>query len=438
MAAVPRGVYHATPIFAARAEGAILEDVDGNRFIDFAGGIGCSNVGHRAAPVMAAIRAQLDRFLHTCFSVAPYEGYVRLAEKLNELAPGKFEKKTFLANSGAEAVENAVKIARAYTKRPALLCFEDAFHGRTLLTMTLTSKTHPYKADFAPFASDVYRVPYGYCRQCSAGEQHTECPASSVTLEKIFKRVVAPETIAAVIIEPVLGEGGFMAPAYTYIRSLADICRKHKILLIADEVQSGIARTGKMFACEHYGIEPDLLVTAKSLGGGLPISAVTGRAEVMDAPEVGAIGGTFIGNPLSCEAALAALEIVEREDLCGRALHIGEHFLKRAKGWQKRWPNIAAIHGLGAMRSLELIRSSEGWVPADEETRKIVKYCYERGLILLSAGTFGNVVRLLVPLVITDAQFDEGLSVMEAALHDAFGKAQPAREGAAKQVTHAS
>jgi 4-aminobutyrate aminotransferase / (S)-3-amino-2-methylpropionate transaminase / 5-aminovalerate transaminase len=425
-AAVPRGVFHSTSVFAARAEGVILEDVDGNRFIDFAGGIGCVNVGHRAAPVLAAVRAQLDRFLHTCFSVAPYESYIRVAEKLNQITPGKFPKKTFLANSGAEAVENAVKIARAYTKRPAIICFEDAFHGRTLLALTLTSKTHPYKANFDPFASDVYRIPYGYCSRCAAGETHADCPASPAALEKVFKRVVAAESVAAVIAEPILGEGGFMAPPTNYYKDLIEILRRHGILFIADEVQTGIARTGKMFSCEHYGIEPDLLITAKSLGGGFPLSAVTGRAEIMDAPEVGGLGGTFCGNAVSCEAALAVLEMVEKENLCSRATSLGERFVARAQSWQQRWPSIAAIHGLGAMRSLELVRPEKTRKPADDETKQIVKYCYEHGLITISAGTFGNVIRLLMPLVITDAQFDEGLTVLESALQQVFGAAAAA------------
>ncbi len=277
-AAVPRGAYHATPVFAAKAEGAVIEDVDGNRFLDFAGGIGSLNVGHRAPHVLAAIREQLDRYLHLCFSVTPYESYVAVAEKLNALAPGKFAKKTFIVNTGAEAVENAIKIARAYTKRPAVICFEDAFHGRTLLTMSLTSKTHPYKAGFAPFASDIYRIPYAYVYR---GEKGATAESFANHLEDAFKRVVGPESVAAVIAEPVLGEGGFVVPPRDYFRILHGICRKHGIVFIADEVQSGIARTGKWFASEHFGIEPDLITTAKSLGGGLPIAAVTGRAEIM-------------------------------------------------------------------------------------------------------------------------------------------------------------
>ncbi|HSY58041.1 MAG TPA: 4-aminobutyrate--2-oxoglutarate transaminase [Terriglobales bacterium] len=416
-AAVARGVAHSTPIFAARAEGAVLEDVDGNRFIDFAGGIGCLNVGHRAPGVLAAVREQLDAFMHTCFSVAPYGKYIELAEKLNSLTPGSFPKKSILLNSGAEAIENAVKIARSYTHRPAIICFEDAFHGRTMLTMSLTSKTHPYKAGFAPFATDVYRIPYAYCYRCSYSLQYPGCGVFCAHhLEDTFKRVVASESVAAVVVEPVLGEGGFVAPPPEFLSVVQEICRRHKILLIADEVQTGFGRTGAMFACERYGIIPDLLVSAKSIAGGLPLSAVTGRAEIMDAPGVGGLGGTFGGNPVSCAAALAAIEILTRENLSSRAEKLGERFDARARAWSKRWPLIGDVRGLGAMRAMEFVRSPGGREPAKEETEQVLKYCYEHGLILISAGTYGNVVRVLVPLVVTDEQFDEGLNVMESAL----------------------
>src|SRR3989475_918362 len=335
--AVPRGLAHATPVYVAKAEDAVLEDVDGNRYIDFAGGIGCNNVGHRRPSVLSAIREQLDRFLHTCIQVTPYESYVRLAERLNELTPGKFPKKTLFVNSGAEAVENAVKIARAYTGRPAIIAFEDAFHGRTMMTLALTSKTHPYKAGFAPFPSDVYRVPFAYCYRCSYSLKYPSCDLYCARhLEDTFKRVVANEEVAAVIAEPVLGEGGFIAPPPDYFKVLVDLCHKHGILFIADEVQSGFGRTGAMFASERYGIEPDLIVTAKSLGGGLPLAAVTGRAEIMDAPGPGGLGGTFAGNPLSCAAANAVLDIFEQDNLIERANVIGERFQQRAKQWRER------------------------------------------------------------------------------------------------------
>jgi 4-aminobutyrate aminotransferase / (S)-3-amino-2-methylpropionate transaminase / 5-aminovalerate transaminase len=391
--AVPRGVSQLTGIFVRRSEGAIIEDVDGNRFLDFAGGIGCLNAGHREPGVVAALHAQVDRFLHTCFMVTPYEGYVRLAEKLNALAPGSTPKKTLLLNSGAEAVENAVKIARAYTRRPAVICFEDAFHGRTLLTLSLTSKTHPYKAGFEPFPSDIYRVPYGQ-------------PAAQ--LEDSFQRVVAAESVAALIVEPVQGEGGFIVPPPGWLTAIAGICRKYGILFIADEVQTGFARTGRMFAIEHEGIEADLMVTAKSLGGGLPLAAVTGKAEIMDHAGPGALGGTFGGNPLACEAALAVIQAIENGGLCARAVHLGGLFRRRVLAWQDRFPLIRAVRGLGAMQAFELADAAS--------TKALTKYCYEHGLILVTAGTYGNVVRILMPLVVTDEQMDEALDIMEAAL----------------------
>jgi 4-aminobutyrate aminotransferase / (S)-3-amino-2-methylpropionate transaminase / 5-aminovalerate transaminase len=416
-AAVARGVAHATPVFAARAEGALIEDVDGNRFIDFAGGIGCTNVGHRSDRVVAAIRTQVDRFLHTCFSVAPYGDYIALAEKLNSLVPGDFAKKTILVNSGAEAIENAVKIARCHTRRPAIICFEDAFHGRTMLTMSMTSKTHPYKAGFEPFAADIYRIPYAYCYRCSYSLKYPSCGMFCAHhLEDTFKRVVAAEAVAAIVAEPVLGEGGFVAPPPEFFPVLQEICKKHGILFIADEVQTGFGRTGRLFACEKYGIVPDLLVSAKSLGGGMPLAAVTGRAEIMDAPGLGGLGGTFGGNPVSCAAALAVIEIMEKENLSARAELLGEKFAARAKDWQRRWPLIGEVRGLGAMQALELVRSRETREPAKAETEQIMRFCYEHGLLTISAGTYGNIIRVLVPLMIPDAQFDEGLAVLEGAL----------------------
>jgi 4-aminobutyrate aminotransferase / (S)-3-amino-2-methylpropionate transaminase / 5-aminovalerate transaminase len=426
-AAVPRGPYHATPIFAARAEGATIEDVDGNRFLDFAGGIGCLNMGHRAPQVASAIRSQLDKYLHLCFSVTPYEPYIAVAERLNALAPGKFAKKTFIVNTGAEAVENAVKIARAYTKRPAVICFEDAFHGRTLLALSLTSKTHPYKSGFAPFASDIYRIPYAYCYRCSYGLTYPSCKlACAHALEDAFKRIVAPESVAAVIAEPVLGEGGFIAPPKEFFGIVQDICRKHGIVFIADEVQSGLGRTGKFFAIEHYGVEPDLITTAKSLGGGLPIAAVTGRAEIMDAPGVGGLGSTFAGNPASCAAALASIEIIEKEGLLARSTAIGKRFEERARNWQKRWPLIGDVRGLGGMCAMELVRNAETREPAEAESKEVAHYCYEHGLITITAGTYNNIMRILVPLVVTDEQLDEGFGIIEAALAAVAERKQPA------------
>jgi len=416
-AAVVQGAFHATPVFVAKAEGAVIEDVDGNRMIDFAGGIGCVNTGHRAPPVVEAVRRQLDRFLHTSFNVLPYESYVRLAERLNQIAPGAFPKKTLLVNSGAEAVENAIKFARCYTKRPAILCFDDAFHGRTYMAMALTSKTHPYKAGFEPFPSDVYRVPFAYCFRCSYSLQYPSCETYCARhIEDSFKRVVASESVAAVIFEPIMGEGGFITPPPEFFPILAEICRQHGILLIADEVQTGFARTGALFACERLGVVPDLLVTAKSLSGGLPLAAITGRAEIMDAPGVGAVGGTFGGNPAACEAALAVLDMIDKDRLYDRANLLGERFRKRAAEWQRRWELVGEVRGLGAMQALELVRSRRTREPAELETKQASQYCYEHGLITITAGTYGNVIRLLMPLAITDAQMDEGLDVLESAL----------------------
>jgi 4-aminobutyrate aminotransferase / (S)-3-amino-2-methylpropionate transaminase / 5-aminovalerate transaminase len=416
-AAVPRGPFHATPIFVARAKGAVIEDVDGNRFIDFAGGIGCLNTGHRPAPIDAAVYDQLEKYMHLCFSVTPYEGYLAVAEKLNSLAPGNFAKRTLLVNSGAEAVENAIKIARAYTKRPAVIAFSDAFHGRTMMTLSLTSKTHPYKAGFEPFPGDVYRVPYAYCYRCSYGLKYPSCAVACATaLEDAFKRIVAPESVAAMIAEPVLGEGGFVVPPREYFGILQEICRKRGIVFIADEVQSGIGRTGKFFAIEHYGVEPDLITSAKSLGGGLPLAAVTGRAEIMDAPGVGALGGTFGGNPVACAAALAALEMIEKEGLLARSAVIGKCFRERVQSWQSKFPILGEVRGLGGMCAIELVRDPRTLEPAAEEAKRVSQYCYEHGLIVLTAGTYGNVMRILVPLVVSDEEFDEGLSVLEAAL----------------------
>src|SRR5713101_6599714 len=386
-AAIPRGPSNATPVFAARADGATIEDVDGNRYLDFAGGIGCLNIGHQSPRVLSAIREQLEKHLHLCFAVTPYESYVAVAEKLNALAPGNFPKKTIL------------------------------------LTMSLTSKTHPYKAGFEPFASDIYRIPFAYPYRA---EKSATAETFAHYLEDAFKRSVAPESVAAVIAEPVLGEGGFIIPPRDYFKLLQNICRKHGILFIADEVQSGFARTGKWFASEHFGIEPDLITMAKSLGGGMPIAAVTGRAEIMDAPGVGALGGTFCGHPASCAAALAAIETIEKDGLLARSTAIGKHFEQRAQAWQEKWPLVGEVRGLGGMCAIELVRDPRTREPADSETKAIAKYCYEHGLITITAGTFNNVIRILVPLVVTDEQLDEGLGVIESALASVAEHKQPA------------
>ena len=416
-AAVVRAAYHATPVFVAKAEGAVIEDVDGNRIIDFAGGIGCLNTGHRAPAVVDAVRRQVDRFLHTSFNVLPYESYIAVCEKLNAIAPGKGPKKTLLVSTGAEATENAVKIARAYTRRPAIIAFEDAFHGRTYMAMAMTSKTHPYKAGFEPFPAEVYRIPYAYCYRCSYSLKYPSCEMFCAKhIEDTFKRMVSAESVAAVIVEPILGEGGFVTPPPEFFPTLTEICRRHGILVIADEVQTGFARTGAMFACERLGLDPDLVAMAKSMTGGLPMGAVTGRADIMDVSAPGQLGGTFGGNPLACEAALAVLETIEKENLCARANVLGDRFRKRAAKWQAKWELIGDVRGLGAMQALELVRSKATREPADEETKQVSQYCYEHGLVLITAGSYGNVIRLLMPLVVTDAQMDEAMDVLESGL----------------------
>ena len=411
-AAVPRGVGHATPVYAASARGALLTDVDGNVLIDFAGGIGTLNVGHANPEVVRAAAAQLERFTHTCFSVVPYEAYVALAEKLNALAPGRGPKKTMLANSGAEALENAVKIARHATGREAVVVFDHAFHGRTLLTMTMTSKVRPYKFGFGPFAPEVYRLPYPYeYRGRYAGPS-----ASAAALEEFFKTQVAAEKVACVVLELVLGEGGFVVAPREYVDALARICREHGILLVADEVQTGFGRTGRLFACEHYGLEPDLVTMAKSLAGGLPLSAVTGRADVMDAAQVGGLGGTYTGNPVACAAALAAIEFLEKQRLVERAAAIGRMVEARFCRFAERFPFVGDARGLGAMRALEIVRDGAGREPDKDRTDRILRLAYEKGLVLVGAGTYGNVIRTLMPLVITDDELAEGLDVLEHAL----------------------
>ena len=416
-AAVPRGPFHVTPIFVAEAHGAVLTDVDGNRYLDFAGGIGCLNVGHTHDAVVKAATAQLQRFTHTSFNVVPYESYVSLAERLNRLTPGSFKKKTLFVNSGAEAVENAVKIARAATGRQAVLAFEDGFHGRTLLALTLTSKVHPYKAGFGPFAPEVYRAPFAYCYRCSYHLEHPSCGTFCVdALEDIFKRDVAAEEVAAVIVEPVLGEGGFVVPPGEYLPRLRALTEKHGILLIADEVQTGFGRTGKLFACEHSGVVPDLLVTSKSIAGGLPLAGVTGRAEVMDAPGVGGLGGTYSGNPVALAAAHAVLDAFADGTLLARANRIGEAVRTRAEAWKARFPLIGDVRGQGAMWALELVKDRATKAPAKEETNAVTEKAYERGLLTITAGTYGNVLRTLMPLVISDDELSEGLGVLEAAL----------------------
>jgi 4-aminobutyrate aminotransferase / (S)-3-amino-2-methylpropionate transaminase / 5-aminovalerate transaminase len=421
-AAVARGVAHSVPVFLESASGALVTDVDGNVLIDFAGGIGTLNVGHCHPDVVAAAREQLGRLMHTCFTVAHYEPYVALAEALGRLTPGAFPKKTMLANSGAEAIENAVKIARHATGRGGVLVFEHGFHGRTLLAMTLTSKADPYKLGFGPFAPEVYRFPYPY-------EYRRQAPCTEAAYEAELREFLfthaAPGEIACAVLELVTGEGGFIVAPPAFVRALVRVCREHGILLVIDEIQTGFGRTGTLFACEQHGLEPDLLVLAKSLAGGLPLSAVVGRAEVMDHPQVGGLGGTFGGNPVACAAALAVLDVFASEGLAERGAAIGRRVEARLAGFAERFPFIGEARGLGAMRALELVKDRAGKEPDKARTSAVLRQAWERGLLLLSAGTHGNIIRTLMPLVISDEQLDEGLDVLEAALAAAADQIRP-------------
>jgi 4-aminobutyrate aminotransferase/(S)-3-amino-2-methylpropionate transaminase len=397
--AISDGVGSTTTTFIESARGAILRDVEGREYIDFAGGIGVMNVGHCHPKVVAAIQEQAEKLTHTCFMVNPYESAVKLAEKLCRIAPGDTPKKTAFLNCGAEAVENAVKIARYYTKRPAIIVFENAYHGRTLLTMTMTSKVKPYKFGFGPFAPEVYRMPFG----------------NEVGPEKLydfFVKNVNPEAVAAVVAEPVQGEGGFIAPPPGYFQGLTKICRDNGILFIADEIQSGMGRTGKMFAIEHWGVEPDMITVAKSLAGGMPLAAVVGKQGIMDAVHSWGLGGTYGGNPVACAAGLAVMEVFEEEKMLEKSVTLGEKLKARFETWQKKFDIIGEIRGLGAMLGLELVKGEKRG-PAANEAKQLASYCLEKGLVILVCGSYSNVIRILAPFVITDEQLEKGLAIME-------------------------
>jgi 4-aminobutyrate aminotransferase / (S)-3-amino-2-methylpropionate transaminase / 5-aminovalerate transaminase len=404
----PLSIY--LPVVVAEGRGATLTDVDGNTFIDFAGGVGCLNVGHAHPRVVDAVQDQAARFLHTDFTIVPYEVYVTLAERLLAVAPFAGPAKAAFFNSGAEAVENAVKFARAYTKRPAVIAFEGGFHGRTMLAMTLTSKTHPYKAGLGPFAPEVYRVPFPNTYR------GIDARSALAALEAAFSTQVARETVAAIILEPVQGEGGFVVPPAEFVQGVREICDREGIVMIADEVQSGYGRTGKMFAIEHFGVEPDLITVAKSIAAGLPLSGVLGKAAIMDAPGDGAVGGTYVGNPVAQAAALAVLDVFEDEGLVERAGRIGETVRGRMTAWQERFPQIGDVRGLGAMLALELVRDPATKEPAPELASRVAEEAAKRGLLLLKAGVHANCIRVLCPLVITDAELDEALGAWDEAL----------------------
>ena len=401
------------PVVIEEARGVTLTDVDGNTFIDFTGGVGCLNVGHSHPRVVEAAQEQLTKSSHTDFTIVPYEVYVTLAERLIAASPFRSPAKAAFFNAGTEAVENAIKFARSYTGRSAVIGFEGGFHGRTLLSLSLTSKTHPYKAGLGPFAPEVYRVPFANDYRGPSAED------ALAALERALITQVAAETVAAVVIEPVQGEGGFVVAPKAFLDGVRRICDEHGIVMVVDEVQTGFGRTGKLFAIEHYGIEPDLITVAKSIAAGLPLSGVIGKAEIMDAPGDSAIGGTYVGNPVAQAAALAVLDVIEDEGVCERAAQVGETIRARMESWQERWPCIGDVRGLGAMLAIELVH--ERAEPDAETASAVVEAAAERGLLLLKSGIYANCIRVLAPLILTDAELDEALAVWEEALDSVLG-----------------
>jgi len=416
---IPQGPFNVHPIFAEKAKGAIITDVEGKEYIDFAGGIGVNNVGHCNEEVLKTVQDQIQKYIHTCFHVVMYEPYVELAKRLNEMTPGDFPKKTMFANSGAEGVENAIKIARHATGRPATIAFEDAFHGRTLLALSLTSKMKPYKLGFAPYAPEIYRMPYAYCYRCAFGLEYPSCEIRcAYFLKDFFHTHISSEQVAALIVEPVLGEGGFVVPPKEYFKVLYNICKDNGIVFIADEVQTGFGRTAKMFAMEHYEAEPDITVMAKSMADGFPLSAVTGKSDLMDHPQVGGLGGTYAGNPVACRAGLAVIEQFKKKNLLARGEKIGKKVMEKFKELQEHYEIIGDVRGLGAMVGMELVVDRKTKEPATAFTKQLVNCCRENGLLMISAGTHSNIIRPLMPLVITDEQLDRGLKIIEEGLDE--------------------
>jgi 4-aminobutyrate aminotransferase / (S)-3-amino-2-methylpropionate transaminase / 5-aminovalerate transaminase len=396
--AEPLSIY--LPVVIEEAHGATITDVDGNTFIDFTGGVGCLNVGHSNPRVVEAAKEQLERFTHTDFTIIPYENYIALAERLLELAPIGGDLRAAFFNSGAEAVENAVKFARSYTRRPAVIAFDGGFHGRTLLALSLTSKTHPYKAGLGPFAPEVYRVPFD----------------DLVELDKAFKTRIAAEEVAAIVFEPVQGESGFIVPSQEFVEGVRAICDANGIVMVADEVQTGFCRTGKVFAMEHFGVEPDLMTIAKSIAAGIPLSGVIGRAHIMDAPGDSAVGGTYVGNPVAIAAAHAVLDTIAEDRLAERAMEVGDAIRSRMESWRERFESVSEVRGLGAMLAIELRQNGE---PAPDLATAVADAAARRGLLILKAGINGNCIRVLVPLVIGDSELDEALGAWEEALEEA-------------------
>jgi 4-aminobutyrate aminotransferase/(S)-3-amino-2-methylpropionate transaminase len=408
-------MYSMFPIMAAEAKGAIIKDVDGNSYIDFYAGVGVLNLGHGHPKVVEAAKAQAEMLVHTCFGSVMHEPFIRIAERLSKITPGKFPKATALFNSGSEAIENSIKIARAHTKRPAVICFDYAFHGKTLLATSLDGTVKPLKAGYGPFFPEIYRFPVAYCYRCPFGLSYPDCSMRCLEfIKQGFLTTVDPEQVAALVIEPVIGEGGYIFPPKEFLPGLQEICREHGIVFVLDEVQSGFGRTGKMFACEHWGVAPDLMVMSKSIANGFPLSAVTGRKEIMNA--AGILGGTFVGHPVSCAAALAVLNTFEEERILQKAQSMAEIMRSRLRKMYQRIPLIGDLRGIDVAWGIELVRDRKAKEPATEETKRVLNECLRNGLIAIKAGVYGNVIRIIPPLVITEEQLNEGFDILEETL----------------------
>ncbi|AAK79395.1 4-aminobutyrate aminotransferase/(S)-3-amino-2-methylpropionate transaminase [Clostridium acetobutylicum] len=418
---VAKGVSCSYPVFVEEAKGALVKDIDGNVFVDFAGGIGVQNIGHRDDGVVEAVKEQLDKYIHACFHVNMYEPYVDLAEKLTEITPGNFAKKAMFANSGAEAVENAIKIARAYTKKSGIISMNGSFHGRTNMTMSITSKYKPYKNGFGPFVCETYKADYAYCYRCPLGCKFKDCGiACAEKLKTMLKTVVSPDMIACLIVEPVQGEGGFVVPPKDYFKALQQICNENNIVFIVDEVQAGFARTGKFFAHEYFDVDADIITMSKSIANGLPISAVVGKAEIMDAACVGGIGGTYGGNPLSCVAAIKVIDKIKEANLNEKSIELGKSIMNRLNEMKEKYNVIGDVRGLGAMIGVEFVKDKDTKEPNKEIVSSILDYCFKHGVIFLNAGLLGNVLRFLPPVVMTDEQLKYGLDTLEEAIRIAI------------------
>ncbi|MBI2252577.1 MAG: aspartate aminotransferase family protein [Armatimonadetes bacterium] len=418
---IPQGVFNVVPVFIKKAQGVFLYDYDNNKFLDFASGLGVMNLGHTHPGILKAVKKRLGDYQHLCFHVAMYPEYLELAKALAEITPGDFNKKVILLNSGAEAVENAFKVSRTFTKRRSVISFEGAFHGRTMFALSLTSKIYPYKKNFGPFFGDVYKIPYAYCYRCYFNLNYPDCGIYCLEfLEKIFKTQVDPEDIAALIIEPIIGEGGFIVPPLEFLEGISEITRKSGILYIDDEIQAGLGRTGKIWAISHFKVIPDIILSAKALGGGLPLSAVIGRKEIMDSTIVGGLGGTFGGNPISCQAGLTMIKEIKKDKLMKSVEKNGEYILNYLKKLKEEFSLIGDIRGKGLMLAIELVKNQKTKEPAIEETARIIKYCYQNGLILLKAGIYDNVIRFLPPLIIKEEEIEQGLKILRGAFKKAI------------------